>query len=181
MVHARPFSLNDPWWYVEPGPTLLKPTAQKQSLPSTVHPPRPQIPVPRFSNYEHFIRAAIENGGMPPSALRPALLPPPPPPIAIDLTRSPPPRKSVPYSDVVRYLQPPSQQMQQHYQESELMTQSKRRRTIPEGGPLPSASVPPPPLQGVPQVLTPAHFQNGGGIRVPLGFPFPHPHFHSPP
>ncbi|VDL57988.1 unnamed protein product [Hymenolepis diminuta] len=149
----RPFA--HPCWYLEPGShtAILKPIPQKP-------PPQPlsiirSTPLsPRFPNYGHFIRAAIENvGGV---GVRSSLHPPPPP-IAIDLTRSPPPITS-------RKLPPPPPLL-----ESDLLL--KRRRTEAGGGH----------FQGAPIAH---FQNGGVRMPPPASFllpPPPFPHFRQPP
>ncbi|KAL5103596.1 hypothetical protein TcWFU_008458 [Taenia crassiceps] len=185
----KPINLSNPWWYVEPNPTLSQPKPRERP------PPLPHLShhqtLPRFPNYEQFMRTALGGGNC-------AVAPLPAHPIAIDLTRSPPPhltglgmssvRKPL-HQELPRPVDPATaakffqqhqqQQRQQQQRETELMMALKRRRVMPEGGSLVSPPLPTPPMQPPPQLLPPPHYQNGG-IRMPLGFPFSPPHFRHP-
>lgn len=204
----------NPWWYVEPSATLPQPKPRERPAPPHPHPhPHPHLShhqtLPRFPNYEHFMRTALGGGGSSAGgaggvggSCTVAPLPPPHP-IAIDLTRSPPPHmaglamssarkllqhqempRPVDAATVAKFFQQHQQrqQQQQQQQETELMMALKRRRVMPEGGALvspPPPSLPPPSMQPAPQLLPPPHYQNGG-MRMPLGFPFSPPHFRHP-
>ncbi|VDM31392.1 unnamed protein product [Hydatigera taeniaeformis] len=181
---------SNPWWYVEPSATLSQPKPRERP------PPPPHLShhqtIPRFPNYEQFMRTALGGGGASGNCAVPSL---PPHPIAIDLTRSPPPhlaglaissvRKPLQHPELPRSVDPVTavkllqQQRQQQQQETELMMALKRRRVMPEGGSLVSSPLPPPPMQPPPQLLPPPHYQNGG-IRMPLSFPFSPSHFRHP-
>ncbi|KAL5963715.1 hypothetical protein TSMEX_008561 [Taenia solium] len=186
---------SNPWWYAEPSPPLSQPKPRERP------PPPPHLShlqtLPRFPNYEQFIRTALGGGGG--AGGNCAVAPLPPHPIAIDLTRSPPPhlaglaissvRKPLQHQELPRPVDPTTvaklfqqqqqQQRQQQQRETELMMALKRRRVMPEGGSLVSPPLPTPPMQPPPQLLPPPHYQNGG-MRMSLGFPFPPPHFRHP-
>ncbi|VDD76394.1 unnamed protein product, partial [Mesocestoides corti] len=178
----KPVNPSDPWWYASAGRNLPRPKPRDRP---GLHPMPPHLS--RFSNYEHILQTAFPigvggGGGGGTSAVQAS----PHHPIAIDLTRSPSPHVGLQLPQARKplqhdFLRPTDgatkyflhhhhhhhQQQQQHQQqEAEAILALKRRRVVTDAS---AAS----------QLPASGHHQNGG-IRLPMGLPFPQLPFRHP-